>query len=923
MEKEKKINTIKFITCQKCGEAKQTNKICNNCYDFGMVAWTGKTLLYWDKRINYFQISLDDTKKFVKNVINLGLALFGLLGALMLGWVIYSFSLTALPIWQFFSIKSWQLFIFWLSMSTNSYLYYRFQRDAEKIKYIPKKKYQEDLVAEKNLTIENIDTLTEKDKISIKNYFTEQAHQAIVGSWKSAKRYKNSKITPVHLLISLLTFEKTQIIFSRLGINFDALKTKIGRLLSIEPRREKILHIDMNNQVKEIIFNSYFLAYQLKQKKVEITEILEALLEQDNSVKEMLYDLDITLDKIKNVIAWLRIRGLLKDNLQKFRRRASLKPGSNMDRAMTAIATPILDRFSQDLTLLAKHGYLMPCVGREKEIEEIFVIMSGGTRRSVILVGNPGVGKKTIVEGIAQRMVEEDVPKFLQDKRLVSLNVAQLVSGVNASEAQERMIYILSEIRRSGNIILVVNDIHGLIGISSGRQGSIDLADVLSQALENNSVLCISATTPSDYNKYIEGKNSLSNVLEKLNVEEVSGNEAIQILESKVGAIEYHNKIYFSYDSIAKTVELSDRYLHDRYLPEKAIEILQQTATTVSNQKGPNSIITVNDVASIISEKTNIPLTEITQEESEKLINLEEKIHERVVGQNEAVDMVASSLRRARAEMRDKKRPIVNLLFLGPTGVGKTELAKTIAEVYFGAENIMIRLDMSEYQEKSSINRLIGAPPGYSQAGEGGYFTEAVRKNPFSLILLDEIEKAHPDILNIFLQVMDDGRLTDTSGRTVDFTSAIIIATSNAATGFIQSEVKKKTPLIEIKKQLIEQHLEKYFRPEFLNRFDGIIVFKPLDVPDIESITKLMLVNIKKKLEADKGIILKATPEAIIDLANAGFSPEFGARPLRRVIQNQIQDPITNFILSNRLSRRDTIIVKSKGQIEIKKAKKI
>ncbi len=918
-ETEKK---VQYMTCQKC-EGKLKEKKCSRCFNFGVIGWDGEYLLYWGKKINPLQVALRDAKKIIKKATIIIFSLFGIFGVLMLAWAAYLFFNSNLSFSDLYKIKNWQLLIFWISMLSNCYIYY-LQKNSGEEKLIPSKKYREEKLIFNLITEDEIDGLSAKKKINISKYLSETANQAFFDSWKTANRYGSKEIAPVHLFLSLLGTEEIQIVFSRLGINFEDLKNRIIKLLYSYNLQEKPPSIEINKKVKKILFDSYFLAYSLRQKKIGTTEILESLVKNDDSIQEILYDLNITSDKIENVAAWLRIKGQLRENWRKFRKKASLKPGGAMNRAMTAIATPALDKFGRDLTLLAKYGYLMPCIGRQKEINEIFSIMSGGTRRSAVLVGNSGVGKKTIIEGIAQMMVEENVPKFLKDKRLVSLNIAQLVSGVDASQAQERMIIILNEVRRSGNIILVINDIHGIIGISAGWQGgSVDLADVLSQALGNGSILSISTTTPTEYRQYIENKNSLSSVLEKINIEEISGNEAIQILESKIGAIEYHNKIYFSYDAIAKTVELSNRYLHDRFLPEKAIEILQQTANVMSGKKGINSIITANDVAAVISEKTNIPLTEITQEESEKLVNLEVKIHERVVGQDEAVEMVASSLRRARAEMRDQKKPIVNLLFLGPTGVGKTELAKTIAEVYFGDENKMIRLDMSEYQEKSSINRLIGSPPGYSQTKEGGYFAEAVRKNPFSLILLDEIEKAHPEILNIFLQILDDGRLTDSSGRTIDFTNAIIIATSNAGSDFIKSMVKKQTPILEIQKQLMDDHLDKYFRPEFLNRFDGIIVFKPLTIKDVESITKLILVKIKQNLEINKGIILKATPEAITELANAGFSLEFGARPLIRVIQKSVQDPITNYILSNQINRRDTIIIKSGGQIEINKAKEI
>ncbi|MFA6215237.1 MAG: AAA family ATPase [Patescibacteria group bacterium] len=907
---------LQILVCPNCqGNGKIDRKNCIECDGLGLVAWTGSEIIYWGKKINFLQITQDQVKLFVKNVINLTLILFGVLGVLMFGWVLFAAVEQKIPVWYVFLIHNWQLFIFWLSMLSNCYLFYRFQRELEKIKHIPKRKFEAENLILKPISWQEFKQLPKNKKIDITPYFTPEASLAITKAWQLTNRYDDEKTNPIHLLVALLTFEQTQIIFSRLGVSFSALKSKIAKILAKQPLKSELPAI-LSNKIKEIIFQAYFLAYQLRQKKVDITELLEALANQDNEVKEVLYDIDITLDKITNVIAWLRIRRQLRENWQHFRGRAGLRPKNTMNRSMTAIATPALDTFSQDLTLLAQAGYLVPCVGREKEIASIFNIMSGGTRRSVILVGNPGVGKNSIIEGLAQSMVEENVPKFLQDKRLVSLSVAKLVSGVSPAEAQQRLLIILSEIRRSGNIILYIGDIHNMIGITAGRQGSIDLADVLAQALANNSILCLTTTTPGDYHRYLEGKSSLDNSLEKINVEEVSGNEAIQILEAKAGAIEYHNQVFFSYDAIEEAVKLSDRYLHDRFLPEKAIQIMQEVAARSHDQKGKNSLIAANDVALIISEKTNIPLTKITEEESEKLLNLEDKIHERMVDQQEAVAMVAASLRRARAEMRDLKRPIVNLLFLGPTGVGKTELAKTVAAVYFGAEENMIRLDMSEYQEKNSINRLIGTTE------EGGYFSEAVRKNPFALVLLDEIEKAHPDILNIFLQIMDDGRLTDSGGKTIDFTNAIIIATSNAGTKSIQEMVKQNIPLEQIKQTLIEKELNQYFRPEFLNRFDGVIVFKPLSLEDVQKIASLMLNKVRKNL-SEKGIGLIASPQALAELASEGFDPEFGARPLRRLIQEKVQDPLANFLIAGQINRRDTVSLDAGGKIRIIKASEI
>ena len=401
----------------------------------------------------------------------------------------------------------------------------------------------------------------------------------------------------------------------------------------------------------------------------------------------------------------------------------------------------------------------------------------------------------------------------------------------------------------------------------------------------------------------------------------MEGNQAIQILEARSGPIEYRYGVFFTYDSIVKAIELSKKFIHERYLPEKAIEVLEETASRIFNTKGKDFVITDDDISETVSLKTEIPLTDITKGESEKLLHLEEKIHERMIDQNEAVSMVSAAMRRARAEIRDTKRPIANLLFLGPTGVGKTQLAKTLAEVYFGSENKMIRLDMSEYQEKASLYQLIGFPRGVMGEETSGYLTEQVRHHPFALLLLDEIEKAHPDILNIFLQVMDDGRLTDVRGRKIDFTNVIIICTSNACTPIIQKRISEGLSPQQIKDEIMNNELQQYFKPELLNRFDGIIVFKPLSKKDIFSIAKLLLGGVAKSLEK-KGVKLEVTDSYIEELSELGFDPLYGARPMRRVIQEKVDDVLANYIISSKIERRDTIVFDVGGKIDIIKSKK-
>jgi len=463
---------------------------------------------------------------------------------------------------------------------------------------------------------------------------------------------------------------------------------------------------------------------------------------------------------------------------------------------------------------------------------------------------------------------------------------------------------------------LFIDNIENLIGITSGEEESLDLSEVLVNSLERGQFYCLASATIGNYTKYIEGK-ALGNAMTKVEIKEPKGNQAIQIIESKIGYLEAKHKVYFSYNALEAAVSLSDKYIHDKYLPEKAIEILQMVAVEVSKKKGEQTLATQDDVAEMISKISKIPVTKISEKESEKLLNLEDKIHERMINQAEAVKVVAASLRRARTELRENKRPIANFLFLGPTGVGKTELAKTVSEVYFGDEKYMIRVDMSEYQHQDSIKKMLG-----DASGAQGYLTEAVRKAPFSLVLLDEIEKAHPDILNLFLQVMDDGRLTDGQGRTIDFTNAIIIATSNAGALFIQEEIKKGTDIEIIREALINEHLNKVMRPELVNRFDGIMVFEPLKMEHVTEIAKLMLAKIGRMLEV-KGISFRVNEEGIKKLAEAGYDPKFGARPLRRLLQERVEDKIANFVLSGELKRRDTVIIDENADIQIEKGKEI
>lgn len=904
-----------FLDCASCSSTgKQGRNACNECQGIGEgILWRNK-FLYWGKNINSITINQDKIKRILDYFFNSFLFAFGLLGFLMQLYRAYSGDFVVIVNYDFWNEFSLINLIFWVSLLTDLYLYYRLEYAASLKIRIERIKYQGEISASGNIDWPQVRKLSKNQKADISKSFDEESTELIKKSWKLAKKYRHTRVMPMHLLASLLSSAKINYLFVRFEIDIRVFAQKLANALS---RTEKESgNIYFSKELKQVLLSSYINSAEKKVEMVDSAQLFLECVEADSGLAEIFYDLGATKDQIENIIEWIRINEMLRKRWQKFQSRARLKPKGVMNRAMTAVATPILDSCSYDLTQMAKFGYLTPCIERDKEIGEIFRLVEAG-QPGIILVGEPGIGKRTIIEGITQLMVEEDVPEILRDKRLVNLSIPHLVGGLAPQQAQEKLLMIVNEISRAGNVVLYIDNISEIMGISIGMEGSLDLSEVLSQALSGRSFLCFATCARISYSKHVENS-TLGQTLKPVKIEEPKGNQAIRILESKVGVIEYKNSVYFSYNAVSKIVEYSDRYLHDQYLPEKAIGLLEEAGVYVKNTKGKKSLVLLDDIAKIISDKVKVPLTKITEEESDKLLNLEDDIHKRMINQEEAVKSVASALRRARAELRSKNRPIASFLFLGPTGVGKTELAKTVADLYFGSEELMIRLDMSEYQEKSSIERLIGNPGG----DEGGFLTETIRKNPYSLILLDEIEKAHKDILNVFLQVFDDGRLTDVLGRTVDFTNTIIIATSNAGSQYIQDEILKQTPIEQIKNGLLNQELKTYFTPEFLNRFDGVIVFAPLTLDNVVKIANLMLKQLQKSLE-EKGISFFASPDAIKELAQTGYDPKFGARPLRRVIQEKVDNIVAEYLLGHKLGRRDTIILEVGGKISIKKAEEL
>ncbi len=794
---------------------------------------------------------------------------------------------------KFWLAPSFGVLCFSISLLFGAFIFQHKYKEAKKKKRIPG--YSEDF---SNPSIEELQTT--KDAINIVDFFDENSTGALDAAFELAKKFGHQEIEPIHIFIG--TFDDSNIgaVLSRLSISIDAIKDPIGRRLS---SRQIGPETQLSEESKSILLRSFINAYKQKRGVINALEFFYEAFKSDEFIQELFFDQGITKDQFANMIEWVRIHEKMRERYTDFRKAAAFKPTGPMNRSMTSVATPLLDAFSEDLTTMGVNGRLPLMVGREKEVKQIFRIIEGG-RQSAVLVGSDGVGKKTILHGIAQLMVEENVPEVLKDKRLVRLSVPHLLSGVDPSMAQERLLRALNEVAKSGNIILAVTDIEQMAGMSDG---TVNLATSFVDFLSRSGTFAIATTNPRAYANQVE-RSVLSRIFQKVDIQEPETNLSIHILESKIGGIEYEQGVTFSYKAVESAVSLTDRYMHEDYLPKKAIDVAREAAQFVKNTKGESSLITDQDVAQIISEKTNIPLTSLKEEEKYKLLNLEDKMHERVIGQSEAVSAVASALRRARTNLQSKNRPIATFLFMGPTGVGKTELTKTIASVYFGDDDAMVRLDMSEFQEVSSIQRLIGM----MGSTEGGLLTEAVRQNPFTIVLLDEFEKASPQIMNLFLQVFDDGRLTDNSGRIIDFTNTILVATSNAGSEYIQEAVKRNEDISLIRTTLIEEKLKTIYSPEMLNRFDGVIVFKPLSQEDVVKITGLMIEQVKQRL-LDKGIEFDISEEMIQSLAKEGYDPKFGARPLRRVIQEKVDNSLAKVLLEEDVKRRDKIIIDING----------
>ena len=644
-------------------------------------------------------------------------------------------------------------------------------------------------------------------------------------------------------------------------------------------------------------------------------------------------------------------------------------------------ATPLLNRYGRNLNDMARQEKMDPVIGREKEIQRVIQILSRRTKNNPILIGEPGVGKTAIAEGLAQRIVEGSVPYMLQDKRVYSLSMASLVAGAKyRGEFEERLKGVIDEIRRTGDVILFIDEMHTLVG-AGAAEGALDAANILKPALSRGEIQIIGATTLDEYKKHLEKDAALSRRFQTIMVEEPSTTDAIAILKGLRDKYEAFHRAKIQDDAIVAAVKLSHRYIQDRFLPDKAIDVMDEAASKVRMKmvEQPQEVkeveerlsrltndkeaaitsqdyeraahlrdaekhlkeeleaakkrwekkeetpitVTANDIADVVALWTGIPVRRIAAKESDRLLHMERTLSRRVVGQEEAVQAVSKAVRRARSGLKDPKRPIGSFLFLGPTGVGKTELARTLAEVLFGSEDSILRFDMSEYMEKYSVSRMVGAPPGYVGYEEGGQLTDAVRRKPYSIILLDEIEKAHPDVFNLLLQVLEDGRLTDGQGRTVDFRNTVIIMTSNAganflrqappALGFATKEETDEDRHADAKKRVLDE-VKRIFKPEFLNRIDELIVFHPLGRAELAKIVDILLCGVKDRL-AERGLSLEISPAAKNKLVEKGTDFKYGARPLKRAIQRLIEDPLAEQLLARKFKAGETIYVKKTGDV--------
>lgn len=801
--------------------------------------------------------------------------------------------------------------------------------------------------------------------------FTERAQKVLALSQEEAIRLGHSNIGTEHILLGLIREGEgiaAKALYG-LGLAPERIQSEVEKLIGRGNEIPQALHY--TPRAKKVIELSMDEARKLGHSYVGTEHILLGLIREGEGVAaRVLTNLGVSLNKARQQVLQLL--------------------GSNEAAhggASASANTPTLDSLARDLTAIAKEGSLDPVIGRNNEIQRVIEILSRRTKNNPVLIGEPGVGKTAIAEGLAQQIVQNEVPEILRDKRVMSLDMGTVVAGTKyRGEFEDRLKKVMDEIRQAGNIILFIDELHTLIG-AGGAEGAIDASNILKPALARGEIQCIGATTLDEYRKYIEKDAALERRFQPIFVDEPTVEESIQILKGLRDRYEAHHRVTITDEAIEAAVTLSDRYISDRFLPDKAIDLIDEAGSKVrlrsfttppnlkelemkleeirkekdaavqsqefekaaslrdteqrlreeleetkrswkEKQGQENSEVTVDDIAAVVSSWTGIPVTKIATTESERLLNLEEILHSRVIGQEEAVKAVAKAVRRARAGLKDPNRPIGSFIFLGPTGVGKTELARALAEAMFGDEDAMIRIDMSEYMEKHTTSRLVGSPPGYVGYEEGGQLTEKVRRKPYSVILFDEIEKAHPDVFNILLQVLEDGRLTDSKGRTVDFRNTILIMTSNVGAQeldrnkYVGFSIQGGDQSYKDMKANVMEELKKAFRPEFLNRIDEIIVFHALEKAHLKEIVSLMVNELVERLR-EQNMELEVTDAVKEKVSEEGYDPQYGARPLRRALQKLVEDRLSEEVLKGTVREGQHIIVDvENGEIVIKPKEK-
>jgi ATP-dependent Clp protease ATP-binding subunit ClpC len=802
-------------------------------------------------------------------------------------------------------------------------------------------------------------------------HFTSEAIRVIMLAQEEARRLGHNFVGTEQILLGLIG-EGTGVaakVLTDLGVTLKDARREVEKIIGrgsgfVPPE------IPFTPKVKSLFEQSFREAHGLGHNYINTEHLLLGLTDAGEGVAaKVLKSLGIELQTVRS-----RVMSILgEDNRVVAGRQDNPRRNQNLS----------IEEFGRNLTKLAQQGRLDPVVGRQKEIERTVQILGRRTKNNPVLIGEPGVGKTAIAEGLAQRIVNQDVPEILLNKQVISLDMGLLVAGTRfRGDFEERLKKVMEEIRSVGNIILVIDEIHTIVG-AGGTEGGLDAANILKPALARGELQCIGATTLDEYRKYIERDAALERRFQPILVGEPSVAETIEILRGLRSAYEQHHKVTISDDAVIAAAELSDRYISDRFLPDKAIDLVDEAGSRVrlrhsriidnkelkqqlknTSQEKAEAVrvqdfgkasklrqeeldlqtqlaiaqnlpkITIpqvdeEDIAEIVASWTGVPVNKLTESESELLLHLEDTLHKRLIGQEQAVTAVSRSLRRARVGLKSPNRPIASFIFSGPTGVGKTELAKALATYFFGAEDSMIRLDMSEYMESHNVSKLIGSPPGYVGYDEGGQLTEAVRRKPYTLLLFDEIEKAHPDVFNMLLQILDDGHLTDAKGRKVDFKNTLIILTSNIGSKVIEKggmslgfefDNQANASYNRIR-NLVNEELKSYFRPEFLNRVDEIIVFSQLNKDEVKEISQIMLEEVAKRLQ-EKGIKLEVT-EAFKDLVvTEGYDPSYGARPLRRAIMRLLEDSLAEAMLSGEIREGDQAIVDvdDDGLVKVKKA---